>query len=782
MMSIASPEDWLWGWDTTPGIVSILAQHNGSVMVWRRTSLREPVVLERDYFLPWALISDLAMLTYPKIQYEFPEKADPTVIYAQKLQGTGALQWKLSCANNSLLERNILAGAAQRGYPKASHIGELSKDIVLRLPPEEQYLIASGRTYYKGLDFNDIRRLRFDIETTGLNPSDSHVFLIAIHSNFGFQGILDIGAKSADDAAAEKELLAAFCRVVQETDPDILENHNIHGFDLPFLFYRAQQLGVAMALGRKGAPSVLGTARGSARGYGAVRAFTEDSDTYAIPLANLGRQRYSIQGREIIDTLDAVRRFDFAARALPNHGLKDTAKYFGVAAPNRVYLSGGAVYDTWKTQPDAVRAYAMDDVIEAGSIAEILGGAAFALAKMAPRRGERAADAGPATGILEPMLLRAYLRAQTAIPAYTQPNGATHSGAATILFAAGVKKHVVKADVASLYPSLMRQFHIGSQQDSLGALLGIVDRLVEQRLQAKKLSKDTSLPENARAGYNSLSAAMKIIINSAYGYLGSVRLARFADMNAANEITKRGRDTLNVICEQLKARGAELIEADTDGVYFSVPESWSETEERAIVQEVDTLLPPLIHLEYEGRYAAMLSHEVKNYALLTYDDIIILKGVAFRSSKFEKFGADFLTEIVSALLRDNSALIPQIFQRYLTLLAEKALPLEDMLIPARLTKSSKEYLNTRQTRREAPYEAMLAAGKTVWAKGERIRFYYAGQRQVTLYTGADTRNYDVAYYKKILRNQYAAKLENGLSRAVFAEFFSPPEQAVLFPM
>ncbi len=781
-MNIRSPEDWLWGWDTTPGIVSILAQRNGSVMVWRRTALQEPVIAERDYFLPWALISDIALLTYPKIHYDLPEKADPTVIYAQKLQGTGALQWKLSCANSSLLERSIVAGAEKHGYPKVSHINELSKDVVLRLPPEEQYLIVSGRTYYKGLNFNDVRRLRFDIETTGLDPANNQVFLIAIHSNFGFQCILDIGAKSVDDAAAEKELLTQFCRVVQETDPDVLENHNIHGFDLPFLFYRAERLGVAMALGRKDAPSMLGAARGSVRGYGAVRATVEDSDTYAIPLAQFGRRRYSIQGREIIDTLDAVRRFDFAARALSSHGLKDTAKYFGVAAPHRVYLPGGAVFETWKTQPDVVRAYAMDDVIEAGSIAEILGGAAFALAQMAPRRGERAADAGPATGILEPMLLRAYLRAQTAIPAYTQPNGATHSGASTILFAAGVKKHVVKADVASLYPSLMRQFHIGSQQDSLGALLGIVDRLVEQRLKAKNLSKDTSLPEHIRAGQNSLSAAMKIIINSAYGYLGAVRLARFADINAANEITKRGRDTLNIICEQLQLRGAELLEADTDGVYFSVPESWDEAEERAIVQEVDALLPPLIHLEYEGRFMAMLSHEVKNYALLTYDDILILKGVAFRSSKFEKFGADFLMEAISALLRDQVALIPQIFQRYLDLISEKALPLEDLLTPARLTKSSKEYLSARQSRREAPYEAMLAAGKTVWEKGERIRFYYAGQRQITLYAGADNRNYDTAYYKKILRSQYAAKLENGLSRAVFAEFFSPPEQAVLFPL
>ena len=32
---------------------------------------------------------------------------------------------------------------------------------------------------------------------------------------------------------------------------------------------------------------------------------------------------------------------------------------------------------------------------------------------------------------------------------------------------------------------------------------------------------------------------------------------------------------------------------------------------------VAATLPPGINLDYEGRYQAMLAHEVKNYALLT---------------------------------------------------------------------------------------------------------------------------------------------------------------------
>ena len=84
-------------------------------------------------------------------------------------------------------------------------------------------------------------------------------------------------------------------------------------------------------------------------------------------------------------------------------------------------------------------------------------------------------------------------------------------------------------------------------------------------------------------------------------------------------MTRRGREMLELMCRELAARGVTLLEADTDGVYFAVPEAWTEADERRVVAEVAALLPPLVQLEFDGRYAAMLSHEPKNYALLGYD-------------------------------------------------------------------------------------------------------------------------------------------------------------------
>src|SRR5512146_936012 len=269
---------------------------------------------------------------------------------------------------------------------------------------------------------------------------------------------------------------------------------------------------------------------------------------------------------------------------------------------------------------------------------------------MVPRRYERLADAGAATGVIDRLLVRAYLRAGTALPVHAAGDGTPHNGAALHLFAAGVARRVVKADVASLYPSLMRAYRIGPSRDRLGALLALVDGLVERRLDAKMRARTATPGSPERHTHEAMSAALKLIVNSAYGYLAAGGLTRFADVHAANEVTRRGREVLTLMCRELAARGVTLLEADTDGVYFAVPSSWSEADERRVVAQVAALLPPLVQLEFEGRYAAMLSHEPKNYALLRYDGTLLLRGVAFRSSRSEPFGEAFLRRAITRLM------------------------------------------------------------------------------------------------------------------------------------
>jgi DNA polymerase elongation subunit (family B) len=276
-------------------------------------------------------------------------------------------------------------------------------------------------------------------------------------------------------------------------------------------------------------------------------------------------------------------------------------------------------------------------------------------------------------------------------------------------------------------------------------------------------------------------------VNSAYGYLAAGGdLTRFADVHAANEVTRRGRETLAMMCRELAARGVTLLEADTDGVYFAVPEGWDEERERAVVAEVAALLPPLVHLEFEGRYAAMLSHEPKNYALQGYDGALTLRGVAFRSSRAEPFGEAFLRDAIPRLFAGDLGGVRDAYLATRARLRNRELPTYDVSQRVRLTKSPARYAETRESRRELAYEALLASGRTQWRVGERVRVYrtQAGTAAVapSIDDGSDDpRDYDVDHYCRVLRGTFAARLARAIAPDDFAALFTDGDQFTLFP-
>jgi len=766
---VTREDEWLFGWDETPGIVSVWAEGTGHAHVFRRIPETRALVHERVRFRPWVLLASLDDLLHVGDALA-PEPRGGAPFTYQALDGPGALRFRVFAPDQRALHAAILTGASRRLGRRVAHVRDLGADAVFTLPPEEQYLVSTGRTYFRDLPFDALARVQLDLETTGLDPETSRMFLVAVRDEHGHATTLEA---HGDDDAAEADLIRRLAAWVRARDPDVIENHNLHGFDLPFLARRARKLGVPLALGRLDGVGL--SRRPSARG-------TSVDDAGG---TTMRRARYTLPGRELIDTLDAVRRHDFAARDLPGHGLKAVARHFGIARDDRPLIPGARVYTTFLEDPERVRDYAREDVHEAGGLARLLGGAAFALARMAPRRYERIADAGPATGVIDPLLVRAYLREGKALPAHEAGDGTPHTGAALHLFATGVAERIVKADVASLYPSLMRVHRIGPQRDHLGVMLAVVERLVEGRLAAKARARAAPPGSEARHTDEALSAAMKLIVNSAYGYLGAASLTRFADVHAANEVTRRGRETLALLCRALAQRGVTLLEADTDGVYFSVPPSFTEADERRVVSEVDALLPPLVSLEYDGRYKAMLSHESKNYALLGHDGVVRLKGVAFRSSRTEPFGEAFLKRALAALLVSDVAGVRAVYIDVAEALRRRELPTRDVTARVRVTKTKAQYLAVRDTRREHTYEALLASGRE-FRVGEKVRVYRAlGARAAVLPDDDDeteaARDYDPAYYERLLRETFATRLARALRPEDFAAVFADRVQLTLFP-
>jgi len=239
-------DEWVWGWDSTPGIVSVWADLDGRATVWRRIPASVELVREEARSRPWLLLDRLDDLQHlgHRLGRNGCEKA--TITY-RELDGPGSLRYLTSAQGGRALIATVLKGAARRLSRRVTHLRELGKETVLARAPEEQYLVATGRTYFKDLSFDDLRRMQFDLETTGLNRDRDRIFMIAVRDPSGATNILEApSAGNAGEAALIRELVTR----VKAADPDVIENHNLHGFDLPFLAKRAGILGVPLTLGR----------------------------------------------------------------------------------------------------------------------------------------------------------------------------------------------------------------------------------------------------------------------------------------------------------------------------------------------------------------------------------------------------------------------------------------------------------------------------------------------------------------------------------------------------
>lgn len=111
----------------------------------------------------------------------------------------------------------------------------------------------TGRTYFRDLAFSDLRCLQFDLETTGLDPEVDRVFMVAVRAPNDDVTLLEA---DGDDDAAEARLITQLVATVRAIDPDVIENHNLHGFDLPFPRYAVPEVAYSAIAGATGASRV----------------------------------------------------------------------------------------------------------------------------------------------------------------------------------------------------------------------------------------------------------------------------------------------------------------------------------------------------------------------------------------------------------------------------------------------------------------------------------------------------------------------------------------------
>ena len=152
---------------------------------------RGELVREEARFRPWLLLDRLDDLRI----LGAPARRNASLVTYRELDGPGTLRYLVSADDGRTLAAAVLEGAARRLGRRVGHLRDLGKEAVLALPPEEQYLVATGRTYFRDLSFDQLRRMQFDLETTGLDPARDRIFMIAVRDPAGCDR--DAGGRAA---------------------------------------------------------------------------------------------------------------------------------------------------------------------------------------------------------------------------------------------------------------------------------------------------------------------------------------------------------------------------------------------------------------------------------------------------------------------------------------------------------------------------------------------------------------------------------------------------------
>ena len=508
------------------------------------------------------------------------------------------------------------------------YLRENARPDVLSLPnPAEQFLVMSGATQFEFIEFDQLLRAQVDIETTSLDPNhpDARIIMIAASLN-GRDEIVFRG-----DEMSEAEMIDALEQWIDVNDPDVIEGHNIFNFDIPYLSVRARTIERALNWGRDGSAVRLG---GTRRFKAGAR---------IIPF-----EPAYVRGRHIIDTYQQIQRYDYAGM-LQSYGLKESINALGLERSDRQHVKGAAIQDVWKHDPARLVEYAIGDLRDTDMLSTLSLPTEFYQTRLLPSSLQDVATGGPGEKVND-LLVRAYISERTSIPSPRMPRG--YPGGYTEVRRVGMFSPVVKCDVESLYPAIMLSDRIAPASDGLNVFLPLLETLTTERLRAKRAAAAASGYDRAR--WNGLQSSLKVLINSFYGYLGYSR-GYFNDFDAAERVTLKGHEIISGVTQQLEELGARTIEIDTDGVYFEPPEGVKlEHEEIALIDAVSDKLDPGITLAHDGRWKSMLSLRLKNYALLGYDDRLLLKGSGLRSRRDELFVRQFIEAGARAFLRGET--------------------------------------------------------------------------------------------------------------------------------
>lgn len=304
----------------------------------------------------------------------------------------------------------------------------------------------------------------------------------------------------------------------------------------------------------------------------------------------------------------------------------------------------------------------------------------------------------------------------------------------------GLHENIAVLDFSSLYPTIMISHNVSP--DSLacehkeckeknispnnqwfcskktGLMPEIIKSLFEKRMEIKKEAKKIDKKDKRYAMLNARQHALKILLNSFYGYLGYSR-SRFYCRECASAITAWARQYVQWVGKEAENTGFELLYSDTDSAFLIIPKEKSNEDVKEFVEKINDQLPGVMNLELEGFFkrGIFVTKESgegakKKYALIDYKGNLKIVGFEYVRRDWSPIAKETQKTVIDAVLSEGKP------EKAIEIIRKKTSNLKEGK-----AKNSELVVYTQIKRKLSKYEAIgphVAAAKKAIARGKEI--------------------------------------------------------------
>ncbi|WP_070965479.1 DNA polymerase II [Vibrio sonorensis] len=513
-----------------------------------------------------------------------------------KQEGILVLESDIRLADRFLMERFIQGSVVFTGeldstanYPKYANTRCKSGDYLPTLTTVSLDLECSEKGILYSIGFD--------------SPMDSRVIMI---------GEPEAAETPIQWVKDEKSLLLAMFEWFSTFDPDVIIGWSVIDFDFKLLNKRAQFHGLKLNIGR-----------GSQSAY--------------FRTTSLSQQNFiSIPGRVVMDGIDTLKNATYHFRSWSLEAVSQELLGEGKEIHN-VHDRMSEINHMFRRDKPALAKYNLQDCVLVSKIFQLTHLLEFAIERSRLTGLELDRMGGSVAAFTNLYLPRLH-RAGYIAPNLQPENWMASPGGYVMDSIPGLYDSVLVLDFKSLYPSIIRSFLI----DPLGLIEGLklplgkedkqavagfrggqfhrskhfLPTMIEQLWQAR----DKAKKNNEKA----FSQAIKIIMNSFYGVLGSSG-CRFFDTRLASSITMRGHEIMKQTKQLIEQKGYQVIYGDTDSTFVSLNGSFSHQQASEIGQSLvedinqwwekhlkeEYALSSILELEYETHYRKFLMPTIR---------------------------------------------------------------------------------------------------------------------------------------------------------------------------